>query len=207
MPRWMTSYVLHLGVKVTAVSNSLSISPFHHQPVSNTALSGGHTLSFFCPLPSLSIEKLNDRHTSDWQGGGENGFGKTAGWMLSARSAFCSVLLVLVISLTVDLVEIAACPLEPRRSGSQQTASHPALNGHYIKCCRYSTDRSLQGPEIRAFRRSALICIRVRNEERAAASLCCDTTRQGAASRRIDLNLRRYFSSLLCKSDAVRAVF
>lgn len=52
-------------------------------------------------------------------------FGKTAGWLLSTRSAFCFVLLVIVISLTVDLVEIAGCSPGPRWSGSQQTASHP----------------------------------------------------------------------------------
>lgn len=84
---------------------------------------------FSAPLPSLSIEKLNDRHTSDWQASGKIALGKTAGWMLSACSAFCSVLVVLVISLTVDLVEIAGCSLEPQWSGSQQTASHPLKAG------------------------------------------------------------------------------
>lgn len=77
---------------------------------------------FAPPLLSFSIEKLSDGHTSDWQASGK--IEKTAGWMLSARSAFCSVLAVLVISLTVDLVEIAGCSPGPEWSGSQQTASH-----------------------------------------------------------------------------------
>lgn len=124
-----TSRVLHRSMKVTAVFNSLNINLFHHEPVSNTVLSRGHFLSFSFPLLSVAIEKIqwwtHSWLTSHW----EKGFGKTAGWILSTPSTFCSVLVVLVISLTVDLVEIAGCSLGPQWSWSLQSASHPLKAG------------------------------------------------------------------------------
>lgn len=50
-------------------------------------------------------------------------------WLNIEHSAFCSVLVVLVISLTVDLVEIAGCSLGPQWSRSQQSASHSLKAG------------------------------------------------------------------------------
>lgn len=80
---------------------------------------------FASPLLSFAIEKLNDRHTSDWQAGGKMVLGRQLTECWAFFLLFCSVLLVLVISLTVDLVEIAGCSPGPQWSGSQQNASHP----------------------------------------------------------------------------------